>query len=85
MKRVMFTKKQLVNICTAWQMEAQTIKGRLKSEVILSPLSYKSASLVYGLTVGGLGEVKILVPERLATAAKRLLNISRENNKEDTK
>jgi hypothetical protein len=56
-------------------MEAQIIKGRLESEGIPTLLSYDSASLVYGLTIDGLGEVKILVPEHLAKEAKELLEI----------
>jgi len=36
-------------------------------------LSYESAGLVYGLTVDGLGEVKIMVPEHLATRARDIL------------
>jgi hypothetical protein len=46
-------------------MEAQIIKGRLESEGIPVLLSYESAGLVYGLTIDGLGEVKIMVPKRL--------------------
>jgi len=71
----MSAKEQLITICTARQMEAQIIKGRLESEGIPALLSYESASLVYGLTVDGLGEVKILVPSHLAKEAKDILGI----------
>jgi hypothetical protein len=54
-------------------MEAQIIKGRLESEGIPVLLSYESAGLVYGLTVDGLGEVKIMVPGHLAEEAKEIL------------
>jgi hypothetical protein len=54
-------------------MEAQIIKGRLESEGIPVLLSYESAGLVYGLTVDGLGEVKIMVPQRLAEETKEIL------------
>ena len=76
--------KQLVVLCTARQMEAQIIKGRLESEGIPVLLSYESAGLIYGLTVDGLGEVKIMVPKPLAEEAKEILGISEETkNKND--
>ena len=71
----MSAKEQLITICTARQMEAQIIQGRLQSEGVPAILSYESASLVYGLTVDGLGEVKILVPSHLANEAKEILGI----------
>lgn len=64
---------ELVVICTARQVEAQIIKGRLESEGIPVVLSYESASLVYGLTVDGLGEVKVMVPERMVKEARGIL------------
>lgn len=69
----MSARKQLVTVCTARQMEAQIIKGRLESEGIPVLLSYESAGLVYGITVDGLGEVKIMVPKALAKEAKEIL------------
>lgn len=71
----MSARERLVTVCTARQMEAQIIKGRLESEGIPTLLSYDSASLVYGLIIDGLGEVKILVPEHLAKEAKEILEI----------
>ena len=71
----MFTKEQLVTVCTTKQMEAQILKGRLESEGIPVLLSYDSASLVYGFTVNGLGEVKIMVPKHLAQEAKEILRV----------
>jgi hypothetical protein len=62
-------------------MEAQIIKGRLESEGIPVLLSYESAGLVYGLTIDGLGEVKVMVPEALAEEAKEILGISTESKK----
>ena len=66
---------QLVTICTARHMEAEIIKGRLESEGIPALLSYESAGLVYGLTIDGLGEVKIMVPKHMASEAKEILGI----------
>ncbi len=69
-------REQLVTVCIARQMEAQIIKGRLESEGIPALLSYESAGLVYGLTINGLGEVKVMVPEHLVEEAKEILGIS---------
>jgi hypothetical protein len=68
-------KEQLVTVYTARYMEAQIIKGRLESEGIPVLLSYESAGLVYGLTVDGLGEVRIMVPGHLAEEAKEILGV----------
>jgi hypothetical protein len=54
-------------------MEAHIIKGRLENEGIPVLLSYESAGLVYGITVDGLGEVKIMVPRHLTEDAKEIL------------
>ncbi|MBN2187151.1 MAG: DUF2007 domain-containing protein [Dehalococcoidia bacterium] len=67
--------KELVTVYTARQMEAQILKGRLESEGIPALLSYESAGLVCGLTVNGLGEVRILVPKHLANEAKEILGV----------
>lgn len=67
--------KKLVAIYTARQIEAQIIKGRLENEGIPVLLSYDSSSLVFGFTVDGLGEVKIMVPERFAEQAREILKV----------
>ncbi len=67
--------KGLVTIYTAKQMEAQIIKGRLENEGIPALLSYESAGLIYGLTIDGLGEVRIMVPRHLAEEAKKILGV----------
>ena len=36
-------------------------------------LSYESVSRIYGLTVDGIGQVHVLVPEPFASQAKELL------------
>ena len=71
----MSEKGPLIAVCTAKYMEAQVIKGRLESEGIPVLLSYESAGLVYGITVDGLGEVKVMVPKRLAEEAKGILGV----------
>lgn len=69
----MSNEEELVTVRVARQMEAHIIKGRLESEGIPVLLSYESAGLVYGITVNGLGEVKIMVPRRLAQEAREIL------------
>jgi len=69
----MCAEEQLVTVRIAGQMEAQVIKGRLENEGIPVLLSYESAGVVYGITVDGLGEVKVMVPEHLAEEAKQIL------------
>jgi len=68
-------KEKLVAIYTAKQIEAQIIKGRLENEGIPVLLSYDSSSVVFGFTVDGLGEVKIMVPERFAEQASEILRV----------
>jgi len=72
----MSAKERLVTICTARQMEAQIIQGRLENEGIPALLSYESAGVVYGITTNGLGKVKIMVPEHLVKEARVVLKIS---------
>ena len=69
----MSAREQLATVYTARYMEAQIIKGRLESEGIPVLLSYESAGLIYGITIDGLGEVKVMVPKRLAEEAKGIL------------
>jgi len=68
--------EQLVTVYIATQMEAEIIKGRLESEGIPVLLNYESAGLVYGITVDGLGEVKVMVPKRLAEEAREILGVA---------
>lgn len=68
-------KEKLVAIYTARQIEAQIIKGRLENEGIPVLLSYDSSSVVFGFTVDGLGEVKIMVPEKFAEQAREILRV----------
>ena len=77
----MSAKGPLVTVCTARYLEAQIIKGRLESEGIPVLLSYESAGLIYGLTIDGLGEVKIMVPQHLVEEAKEILGINGESKK----
>jgi len=75
----MVEKGPLITVYATKYMEAQIIKGRLESEGIPVLLRYESAGLVYGLTVDGLGEVKIMVPKALAEEAKEILGVTEES------
>lgn len=75
----MSASEQLVTVRTANYLEAQIIKGRLESEGIPVLLSYESAGLIYGITVDGLGEVKIMVPRNMEEEAREILGTSLES------
>ena len=63
-----------VVICTVQgEPTANVIKSHLESEGIPVLLKYDSVSVVYGLTVDGLGAVRILVPHTLAEEAKHII------------
>ncbi|MCC7359468.1 MAG: DUF2007 domain-containing protein [Anaerolineales bacterium] len=53
--------------------QAAIIQELLASAGIPAQTSQEGAGAVYGLTVGPLGQVDILVPERYAAAAEQLL------------
>lgn len=64
------------------EVEVLTVDGRINAEPIVAALrahgiparlAGEALGSVYGLTLDGLGEVKVLVPEPYAEAAKDLL------------
>ncbi len=61
-----------VRTCQGWHL-AQIYKSKLEAAGIPVLLKYESAGLVFGITVDGLGEVRVLVPEILADDARALL------------
>ncbi len=58
-------------------------KSKLDAAGIPSLLQYESAGLVYGITVDGLGEVRIMVPQEFADDAKHLLEELQDEESED--
>ena len=68
--------ESLVTVRTTNYMEAHIIKGRLESEGIPVLLRYESAGLIYGITVDGLGQVKVMVPQDQAEDAKEILGLA---------
>lgn len=61
-----------VQICHGIDL-AQIYKSKLEAAEIPVLLKYESAGLVYGITVDGLGQVQIMVPEPFAAEAEALL------------
>ena len=61
-------------VCTVQgELQASVIKSRLEDEGIPVFLEYESVGRVYGLTVDGLGEVRVMVPEGLAEQARLII------------
>ena len=54
-------------------LRAQVIKTKLEDAGIPVLLKYESVGPVIGITVDGLGEVRVLVPSRYANAARALI------------
>jgi hypothetical protein len=52
---------------------AHVVKGYLEEHGLPVVLQYESAGPAIGITLDGLGEVRLLVPTRLARWARRLL------------
>jgi len=63
--------------------QANIITGRLESDGIRTKLSYEAAGPIYGITIDGLGEVRILVPVPDWERAKEILSRSYDNGELD--
>lgn len=57
----------------AGMAEAELVKGYLESDGIPVALEYESAGPVYGLTMNGLGEVRLRVPREYVEEARASL------------
>ncbi|MBN1890140.1 MAG: DUF2007 domain-containing protein [Thermoflexales bacterium] len=57
----------------AGKTQAEVIRGRLETAGIPVLLDYESAGLVIGLTIDGLGEVRVMVPQSCVEEALALL------------
>ena len=65
---------RLVEVLVAQgQIAAEVVKSHLEGEGIPVLLKYESAGPIFGITVDGLGKVRIMVPEELAEEAKRII------------
>jgi len=56
-------------------MEAEVIKGKLKSEGIPVFLKREAISRIYAISIDGIGKIEILVPEDLLKKAREILEI----------
>ena len=63
---------QIVHV-TSGVIKAHIIEGRLDAEGIPVRLQYEPIGEIYGITIDGLGEVQILVPEQWLEHARRVL------------
>jgi hypothetical protein len=60
----------------AGQIEAHIVKGKLESEGIPVLLQYESE--IFGLTVDGMGQVRVLVPADQADKAREIISTTQE-------
>jgi YD repeat-containing protein len=56
--------------------QAAIVQGRLEAEGIQVQLKYEAAGHIYAITIDGLGEVKVLVPEPEAEKAREILAVT---------
>jgi hypothetical protein len=66
-----------VHSCQGWDL-AQIFRSKLEAAGIPVLLKYDSASLIFGITVDSLGEVRIMVPQSYASEAEELLKVGEE-------
>ena len=59
----------------AGHLEASVIKSRLESEGIPVLLKYEGIGKVYGITVDGLSQVKVMVPDAMAEEARDIVRV----------
>lgn len=70
----MVNESELVCVRTCQGLDvAQIYKSKLEALDIPVLLKYESAGLVYGITVDGLGRVRVMVPRAYADEAEELL------------
>lgn len=66
-----------VHSCQGWDL-AQIFRSKLEAAGIPVLLKYDSASLVFGITVDSLGQVRIMVPQAYASEAEALLEVGED-------
>ncbi len=67
------SRSKLVAVYRGNYLQAQIVKGHLDCEGIPALLQYEAAGLVYGVTVNGLGETRVMVPEGMAADAEAII------------
>ncbi len=68
---------------TEGMLRAQVIRSKLEAFGIPCLLRYESAGPVFGITVDGLGAVRVLVPRHLAEEARSLIEEGGDNSLEE--
>jgi len=68
---------------TSGMTSANIIAGRLKTEGIPTRLKYEAVGAIYAITIDGLGEVEIMVPESLLDKAREILSLSYDDKDMD--
>ena len=58
---------------------ASIVSGRLETEGIPTRLKYEAVGAIYAITIDGLGEVEIMVPEGYLDKAREVLSQSYED------
>ena len=66
-----------VHSCQGWDL-AQIFRSKLEAAGVPVLLKYDSATLVFGITVDSLGEVRVMVPQAYASEAEALLEVGGE-------
>ena len=64
-------------------LQAELLRGLLEAQEIPVLLSREGAGRAFGLTVGSLGEVEVLVPEPFAQEAKTIIEMYKKGNLEN--
>lgn len=75
------TREEVVFIANG-MLEAESVRLLLESFNIPAFLNQESAGIVYGLTVGPLGEVEVLVPTKHISDAKQIIAEMKAGNLE---
>jgi hypothetical protein len=74
----------LTRVCvTAGLLQAQVIKSKLEDAGIPVLLDYESVGPIIGITVDGLGEVHVLVPDKDADEARALTEEQEQDEDEE--
>lgn len=60
------------------QMEAEIIKTKLESQNIPCYIKFESVGRLFGITMNGLGQVKVMVPESVYEEAKKLIAVEKK-------
>jgi len=72
-------KWEVANVSSG-MINAKIVAGRLETEGIPVKLRYEAVGVIYGLTLDGLGEVRIMVPSSYLKRAREALAESYEDD-----